>query len=116
MSHLTESVKVLCLESAIRSHILESVKAFYLENEIDIPNLEALYTSFQDKACRQVESLTILEHHFKVDIFYATIGCQLHELNNIFCDQALELLILSSSLNPKNAYNSFKVDDICKLV
>ena len=25
--------------------LLESVKAFYLENEIDIPNLEALYTS-----------------------------------------------------------------------
>ena len=96
--------------------LLESVKAFCLENEIDIPNLEAVYTSSRGKVRRQIESFTTLEHHFKVDIFYATIDCQLHELNGRFCDQALELLTLSSSLNPKNAYSSFKVDDICKLV
>jgi hypothetical protein len=28
----------------------------------------------------------------------------------------IELLTLSSALNPKNAYKSFKIDDICILV
>ncbi|KAF5454575.1 hypothetical protein F2P56_024229 [Juglans regia] len=40
----------------------------------------------------------------------------LQELNNRFNNHAMELLILNAALNPKCAYKSFKIDDICKLV
>ncbi|XP_031116585.1 SCAN domain-containing protein 3-like [Ipomoea triloba] len=40
----------------------------------------------------------------------------LQELNNRFDDKAMELIILSSSLDPKEMRISFRIDDICKLV
>ncbi|KAJ9186530.1 hypothetical protein P3X46_002092 [Hevea brasiliensis] len=96
--------------------LLENVKAFCSKNEIDIPSLEGIYTRSRSKYRHQGNSPITIEHHFKVDIFCATIDCQLQELNSGFCDRALELITLSSSLNPKNAYRSFKIDDICNLV
>ncbi|KAF5458222.1 hypothetical protein F2P56_022269, partial [Juglans regia] len=57
-----------------------------------------------------------MEHHFRIDIFTATIDFQLQELNNRFNENTMELLILSAALSPKGAYKSFKIDDICKLV
>ncbi|GAV82806.1 LOW QUALITY PROTEIN: Dimer_Tnp_hAT domain-containing protein, partial [Cephalotus follicularis] len=47
---------------------------------------------------------------------YATIDSQLQELNIRFNEHPLELLILSSALNPKNGYRSFDCDKICNLV
>jgi hypothetical protein len=35
----------------------------------------------------------------------------LQELDSRFAEKAMELLTLSSTLNPKDAYKSFKVDD-----
>ncbi|XP_042380118.1 zinc finger MYM-type protein 1-like [Zingiber officinale] len=52
----------------------------------------------------------------KVDLFYASIDSQLQEINGQFSDDAMELLILSNALNPQNAMESFKIEDICKLV
>ncbi|XP_052290844.1 uncharacterized protein LOC102608680 [Citrus sinensis] len=40
---------------------------------------------------------------------------QLMELNNRFTEQTLELLTLSSALNPIDAFKSFKIEDICSL-
>ncbi|KDO65534.1 hypothetical protein CISIN_1g041731mg, partial [Citrus sinensis] len=40
---------------------------------------------------------------------------QLIELNNTFTEQTLELLTLSSALNPIDAFKSFKIEDICSL-
>jgi hypothetical protein len=40
----------------------------------------------------------------------------LQELNNIFNEQAIELLKLSTTLDPKNSYKLFNVEDICLLV
>lgn len=37
-------------------------------------------------------------------------------MKNAFGEQPVELLILSIALSPKEAYKSFKIDDICKLV
>lgn len=37
-------------------------------------------------------------------------------LNNKFNDHTVELLILSSALDPKEIRRSFRVDDICKLI
>jgi len=40
----------------------------------------------------------------------------LQELNNIFNEQAIELFKLSTTLDPKNSYKLFNVEDICLLV
>jgi len=56
-----------------------------------------------------------MEHHYHFDIFNATIDFQLQELDNRFGEGALELLTLSSALDPNDAYKSFNIDDICRL-
>ena len=40
----------------------------------------------------------------------------MQELNNRFCELMTDLFILSSALNPKDAFRSFKIGDICNLV
>ena len=40
----------------------------------------------------------------------------MQELDNRFGEQPIELLKLCSALDPKDAYKSFNVDDICRLV
>jgi hypothetical protein len=62
------------------------------------------------------KKLVIVEHHYRVDIFTVTIDQQLQELNNRFNEQAIELFMLSATLDPKNTYTLFSVEDICRLV
>ena len=57
-----------------------------------------------------------VEHHYHFDIFNVTIDVQLQVLDNRFGEQSIELLTLCSALDPKDAYKSFNVDDICRLV
>jgi hypothetical protein len=40
----------------------------------------------------------------------------LQKLNRRFSEQAVELLILGSALDPRVACESFKIDDICQLI
>jgi hypothetical protein len=56
-----------------------------------------------------------VEHHYHFNIFNTTIDFQLQDLDSRFNEKAMKLLTLSSALNPKNAYKSFKIDDICIL-
>jgi hypothetical protein len=57
-----------------------------------------------------------IEHYFRIDVFIVAIDFQLQELNYRFSEHAVELLILSAVLSPKDAYKLFKIDDICNLV
>ncbi|GAV78880.1 LOW QUALITY PROTEIN: Dimer_Tnp_hAT domain-containing protein, partial [Cephalotus follicularis] len=50
------------------------------------------------------------------DVFIATIDSQLQELNIRFNGDVVELIILSSNINPKDNYKSFDCDKICNLV
>ncbi|XP_028064331.1 uncharacterized protein LOC114267498 [Camellia sinensis] len=43
------------------------------------------------------------------------VDSQLQELNNRFKEDVMELLVLSSALDPRDGYRSFNIDDICKL-
>ncbi|KAK2655113.1 hypothetical protein Ddye_008165 [Dipteronia dyeriana] len=77
--------------------------------------MNACYVARRGRARQQQENYTI-EQYYKVDLFYAAIDSQLQELNNRFSEQAIELLILSTTLEPRKEYESFRIDDICKLV
>jgi hypothetical protein len=48
-----------------------------------------------------------------VDIFCDAIDSQLQELNRRFSEQAVKLLILGSTIDPRVARESFRIDDIC---
>ncbi|XP_059639504.1 uncharacterized protein LOC132281858 [Cornus florida] len=66
------------------------------------------------RSCQQNDSITF-NHHDQVDIFNAAIDFQSMELNQRFSESTVELLILGTAFDPKDAYKSFKVDDICDL-
>ena len=95
--------------------LLASVISFCEELEIDIPNMNARYTKGRGKYRIQDEDLT-MEHHFRIGIFIVAIDFQLQELKSRFCELTTELVILSSALNPKDAFRLFKIVDIYNLV
>ncbi|XP_050242162.1 uncharacterized protein LOC126691132 [Quercus robur] len=95
--------------------LLASVISFCEQHEIDIPDMNARYTKGRGRYRRQDDDLTI-EHHFRIGIFTVAIDFQLQELKSRFCELTTELVILSSALNPKDAFRLFKIVDICNLV
>lgn len=88
---------------------LQEVKVFCSRNEIDVPGLDCLYKIGRSR--RQ----TTIEHHYHFDVFNVAIDFILIELNTRFNESSVELLSLSTSLDPKNSFDSFNSDDICKL-
>ena len=87
--------------------------SFCEKHDLSVPNLNAQY--FQDRRQHQQNKIN-MEHHYYFDIFNEVIDFQLQELNNRFSAQAMDLLTLSSVLDPKKEYKSFNIDDICTLV
>ena len=88
---------------------LQEVKVFCSRNDIDMPDLDCLY-----KIGRSREQTTV-EHHYHFDVFNEAIDFILMELNTRFNELSVELLSLSVALDPKNSFESFNSDDICKL-
>ncbi|KAL5854184.1 hypothetical protein ACOSQ4_003986 [Xanthoceras sorbifolium] len=94
--------------------LLKNVNSFCSRYEIDVPNMSDRYLMGRGRSSHKKEHITI-EHHYRVEIFTATIDSQLQELNNRFSEQAMELLTLSSALDPRDSFKSFNIDNICKL-
>ncbi|KAL7141989.1 hypothetical protein ABFS83_08G091900 [Erythranthe nasuta] len=93
------------------------VISFCENKNTKMPDMNGAYKVGRGKSIHQPRDINItIEHHFHFDIFNTTIDTQLKELNNIFCDQTVELLTLSLALDPSNSYKSFNEDDICTLV
>ena len=78
--------------------------------------MNAPYSKVRGRRHENEEDLTTIEHHSRIDIFTIAIDFQLQELNTRFFEHTVELLNLSLTLNPKNAYKLFNIDNICKLV
>ena len=94
-------------------NLLKVVQIFCEKHNIDVPNMNSRYVLRRGR--HQHDDFNV-EHLYRVDIFNAVIDSQLFELNSRFSEQAMELLTLSSALDPKDAYKSFNIDDICCLV
>ncbi|KAH9708287.1 TTF-type domain-containing protein [Citrus sinensis] len=88
---------------AVTNLLSQNVISFCKAHNIDIPDMNA-----QDNFT--------MEQHYRVNIFYAAIDSQLQELNIRFNDSSVELLMLSSVLDPREGYNFFRIDEICQLV
>jgi hypothetical protein len=112
--HLVDNTKKLIqkLRDEDWDRLLEEVVSFCKKFEIDIPDLGARYV--QRRGRHQRDHIT-MEHHYHFDIFNATIDFQLQKLDNRFSEGTMELLTLSSALDPNDAYKSFNINDICRL-
>ncbi|XP_030945714.1 uncharacterized protein LOC115970193 [Quercus lobata] len=95
--------------------LLTTVISFCEKHRIDVLDMNARYVARRGRARNQPDNVTN-EHHYRVNIFYATIDSQLQELNYRFNEDAMELLRLSSVLEPREALKSFRISDLCLLV
>ena len=63
----------------------------------------------------RVANETTVEHHYRYDVFTVTIDQQAQELNCRFSEQATELLMLCTSLDPRDSFSLFNIDNVCTL-
>ncbi|XP_027090299.1 uncharacterized protein [Coffea arabica] len=93
---------------------LVKVKLFCQQHQIDIPDMNAQYIERRGRSRSHHDEISV-EHYYRVDLFLATIDYQLQELHSRFNDHAVELLVLSTALDPRNGFMLLKIDDICNL-
>ncbi|XP_022880653.1 zinc finger MYM-type protein 1-like [Olea europaea var. sylvestris] len=90
---------------------LEEVKCFCSKNDIHVPDFDASY--MVGRSCGR--EYPTVEHHYHFDIFNAAIDFLMMELDTRFNETSLELLSLSAALDQKDSFESFNIDNICKL-
>jgi glycine cleavage system regulatory protein len=114
--HLVTTTKTLIqkLRDDDWETLLEEVTSFCKHQDIEVPDMNVCFSSVRQSR-RKTKSITV-EHYYRVDIFTTIIDQQLQELNNRFNEQTIELLKLSTTLDPKNNYKLLYVEDICLLV
>ncbi|RWR84890.1 Dimer_Tnp_hAT domain-containing protein/DUF4371 domain-containing protein [Cinnamomum micranthum f. kanehirae] len=92
--------------------LLFEVHSFCDKYEILIPNMSDMFV--ERKRSRRKAELTNL-HHFRVDIFYATIDLQLKELNRRFNVVNTELLLCVACLDPRDSFSAFDKEKLIRL-
>lgn len=80
--------------------------------DIEIPDMNACFSNVWWSRHKK-KSVTI-KHHYRVNIFIAIIDQQ--QLNYRFNEHGAMLLMLSTTLDPKNTYKLSSDEDICLLV
>ncbi|KAH1113489.1 hypothetical protein J1N35_006867 [Gossypium stocksii] len=95
------------------NELLKNVISFCETWELDFPDMNAQYIMGCSR--NKKEDVTV-EHHYRVDIFFATIDTQLQELKSRFNKNVVELLTLTIALDPKEFLKLFDIDKIRILV
>ncbi|CAL2234036.1 unnamed protein product [Prunus armeniaca] len=91
-----------------------SVVSFCELHCVDVPDMGGRYMTGTRRSCQQKDFI-IIEHAYRIDVFNDVIDCMMRELNDRFPEQTVELLTLSSALDPRNSFMSFNIEHICKL-
>ncbi|XP_015953969.1 uncharacterized protein LOC107478340 [Arachis duranensis] len=112
--HIVSTSKLLLqqLRDGGWCNFFANVKDFCEKHEIEVPNMSAQYVFGRGRS-RQ-PSVTV-EHHYRIDVFLATIDSQIQEFNSRFNEQTIELLTLSCALDPNDNFKSFNIEKISKL-
>ncbi|KAL9681431.1 hypothetical protein QQ045_013214 [Rhodiola kirilowii] len=92
----------------------QSVQQFGEHHGLEMPNMDAAYSMGTGRGCQQHDVVTN-EHYYHFDVFNVIIDVQLMELHDRFTEQTIELLTLSSALDPKNQFKKFDMEKICRL-
>ncbi|KAL9678817.1 hypothetical protein QQ045_016668 [Rhodiola kirilowii] len=110
------------LETGSVMRITEFLSQAFQKKEIDILNamqffsmtkgkLQTMRDGGWDSLITKIE--TFCSKH--VNVRYAVIDLQLMELEKRFPETSMELLGLSVSFDPRNGFQAFKAEDVCKL-
>ncbi|XP_073017715.1 uncharacterized protein [Primulina eburnea] len=100
---------------------LEKVKSFCVARNIDVPDFSAQYVDRRGRARRHQGNFTI-EHHYRVNFFYATIDSQLQEINLVKTKKAATydlvfrviVLVLTLPVSAVTTERSFSAMNIVK--
>jgi len=90
--------------------LISGVTSSCLKQEIVCPDVKGLYADFI-RYWAPIETTA----EYRYDIFIIAIDQQAQELNIIFNEQAIELLILCTSLDPSDSFSSVNIDKVCSL-
>ncbi|XP_021804592.1 uncharacterized protein LOC110748918 [Prunus avium] len=93
---------------------IQSVRSFCEKHEIGMPDMGTRHTMGTVRSCQQKDCIT-MEHYYHMDVFNEVIDYHLGELNTRFPYETVELLRLSSSLDPRDAFKRFNINDIYTL-
>ncbi|TYI61681.1 hypothetical protein E1A91_D10G190600v1 [Gossypium mustelinum] len=95
------------------NELLKNVIYFCETWELDFPDMNVQYIV----GCSYIkkEDVTV-EHHYQVDIFFATIDTQLQELKSRFNENVVELLTFTTALDHNELFKLFDINKICILV
>ncbi|XP_017970455.1 PREDICTED: uncharacterized protein LOC108660702 [Theobroma cacao] len=94
--------------------LFQEVEYFCEKHEIEILDMNGPHQSSRGRVLKGQQILMM--HHYRIDLFIGIIDLGLQEMNSRITEDIMELLVLSSSLDPKYGFKLFKIDDICKLV
>ncbi|XP_025693094.1 uncharacterized protein [Arachis hypogaea] len=94
---------------------IKEVILFCEKHEVEVPDMNALHIPRRGRTRKIVDQISV-EHHYRVNLFLAVTDTQLQELNGRFNHNMVELLTLSSTLDPKDNYKFFSVNKVCELV
>ncbi|XP_050369068.1 uncharacterized protein LOC126787190 [Argentina anserina] len=92
----------------------QNVQQFGEDHGLEMPNMDVAYSMGTGRGCQQHDVVTN-EHYYHFDVFNVIIDVQMMELNDRFTEQRIELLTLSSALDPKNQFKKFDMEKICRL-
>ncbi|XP_075670484.1 uncharacterized protein LOC142640304 [Castanea sativa] len=108
--HLVSSTKALIQKFRDNGwdDLLTTLISFCEKHCINVPDMNARYVTRQGRARNQQDNVTI-DHHYRVNIFHVAIDSQLQELNHQFNENTMELLRLSSNLEPRETLKSFRI-------
>ncbi|XP_025703550.1 uncharacterized protein [Arachis hypogaea] len=88
---------------------------FCEKHEVEVPDMNALHIPRRGRTRKIVDQISV-EHHYRVNLFFAVIDIHLQELNRRFNDNMVELLTLSSTLDPRDNYKFFSVNKLYLLL
>ncbi|XP_025608200.1 uncharacterized protein [Arachis hypogaea] len=94
---------------------IKEVILFCEKHEVEVPDMNALHIPRRGRTRKIVDQISV-EHHYRVNLFLTVIDTQLQEFNGRFNDNMVELLTLSSTLDPRDNYKFFSVNKVCELV
>ncbi|XP_057739903.1 uncharacterized protein LOC130957012 [Arachis stenosperma] len=94
---------------------IKEVILFCEKYQVEVPDMNALHIPRRGRTRKIVDQI-LVEHHYRVNLFLAVIDTQLQEFNGRFNDNMVELLTLSSTLDPRDNYKFFSVNKVCELI
>uniref|UniRef100_A0ACD5UHV0 Uncharacterized protein n=1 Tax=Avena sativa TaxID=4498 RepID=A0ACD5UHV0_AVESA len=94
------------------SKLKADVLSFCVKHGVKTPDFGEFYVDFINS---RAEDESTIDHHYRCDIFMVVVDQQLQELNCRFNKQVTELLIMCTSLDPRNSFSSFDINIVCSL-